>query len=84
MYCVLSFRVTCLFAFRFPGVYDVGGCLKGTNHDKRRDDTSMNICKGPPLLEESRTIDSISSEESDNNDSKCNIKIVTETNESND
>ena len=47
-YCVLSFRVNCLFGFSCSCVDAVVGCLKGINHDKIKCDTSLNSCKGPP------------------------------------
>ena len=84
MYCVLSFRVTYLFAFRCSGVDAMGGGLKGINREKRKDDTSLNICKGPPSLEEAWKPAAVSSVASDNYGSKCNNEIVTETDESDD
>ena len=36
--------------FRCSGVYAMGGCLKGINHDKRKYITSLNICKRPSLI----------------------------------
>ena len=61
MYCILSFRVTCLFPSNYSGVdaMDVG--LKGINQDKRKYDTSLNSCKGPPSLEEARKTDTVRS-----------------------
>ena len=51
VYCVLLFIVTHLFAFNCCGEYYMGGGLKGIKHDKRKYDTSLNICKVPPSLE---------------------------------
>ena len=52
MYCVLSFRVNYLFAFNCSGVDTTGGGFKVINNDKRKYDTSLNICKVPPSLDE--------------------------------
>ena len=79
---VLSIRVTCLFDFHCSGVDDMVGGLKGINHKKWKYDTSLNICKGHPSLEEARKTDVVISAESDNFDSECNNEIVTETNDS--
>ena len=49
MYCVLSFRVTCLFVFHYSGIDAMGRGLKGINHDKRKDDRSLNSCKAHPI-----------------------------------
>ena len=45
--------VTFLFTFCYAGVYAMGGGLKGIYQDKRKDDTIMDSCKGPPSLQES-------------------------------
>ena len=84
MYCVLSFRVTCLFAFDCSCVDAMCGGLKGINHDKRKYDTSLNSCKGPPLLEEAWKPAAVSSVVSDNADIECKNEIVTDTDDSND
>ena len=70
MYCVLSFRVTCLFPFHYSGVDTMGGGLKGINKDKRKYYTSLNSCKGPPSLEDSWKTSAASSVASDNSGSE--------------
>ena len=84
VYCVLSLRVTCLFNFHYAGVEDMVGGLKGNNQDKRKDDKSMNICKGPQLWDEAWKPSTVSSVASDDDGSKCINEIVTETDESDD
>ena len=59
MNCILSVRVTCLFAFHCSDVDAMSGGLKGINHDKRKYDTSLHICKGPPSLEDSWNPDTV-------------------------
>ena len=66
MCCVLSFRVTCIFAFHYSGVDAMGGGLKGINQDKRKDDISLNIFKFLPSLEEAWKLDALISLASDN------------------
>ena len=53
MYCVLSFKFTCLFPFHYYGVDAMGGGLKIINQNKIKYDTTLNSCKGPTSLEES-------------------------------
>ena len=62
----------------------MGGVLKGINHDRRKFDTSLNICKGPPSLGESLNTAIVSSVASDNYGSEFNNDIVTDTDESDD
>ena len=62
----------------------MGGGLKGTNHDKRKYDTRMNICKGPNSLEEAWKPTTVSRVESDNDVSEFNNEILTETDEHDD
>ena len=45
MYCFLSSKVTCLFAFNYSGVDNMGGYLKGIDQDKEKDNIVLNICK---------------------------------------
>ena len=44
VYCILSFRVPCLFAFNYSGVYAMGGGLKKINHYKKKYDTNLSSC----------------------------------------
>ena len=60
-----------------------GWIFKGVKHDKRKDDTSLNICRVPPLLEEACKPDAVRNVASDNDGSECNKYVVTEKNESN-
>ena len=60
----------------------MGGGLKNINQDKRKDDTSLNICKGPPSLEEAWNTAEVSSMASGNSVSECNNEIVTELDDS--
>ena len=83
MYCVLSFRVNCLFAFNCSGVDDMGGYLKGINQETIQNGTNMNSFKGPSSLEEARKLAAVISAASDNSGSECNNEIVTETDEYN-
>ena len=48
VYCVLSFRFTCLFTFLLNGADAMCGGLKVINQYKIKYDTSLNSCKSPP------------------------------------
>ena len=56
--------------------------LKGINHDKIKDYTSLNSCKCPPSLEEARKPASVKIVASNNSGSECNNKIVKDTKDS--
>ena len=84
VFCVLSFRVTYLFYFCCHGVSAMSGGLKVINSDKTKYDTSMNIYKFPPSLEESWNPAAVRSVASDNSGSECNNEILTENDESDD
>ena len=66
VYCVLLFIIYYLFAFCCSGVDDIGGGLERINYNKRKYDTILNICKGPPSLEEAWKPAAVISVASDN------------------
>ena len=62
----------------------MGGGLKGIKHDKRKYDTSLNICKVPPSLEEAWKPSVVRSVASDNDGIEYRNYIVTDMYESDD
>ena len=62
----------------------MSGGLKVINSDKTKYDTSMNIYKFPPSLEESWNPAAVRRVASDNSGSECNNEILTENDESDD
>ena len=84
MYAIPSGHDTCLFYLHYSGTDAMGGSLERINQDKIKYDTSLNSCRPPPSLEESRDPDSMSIVASENLGIEWNNDIMVETAESDD